>query len=152
MLSRQFPEGTRSDSSPFSISGFPLSTAYAQTTIEKAFRSRQQTSAVAGSFGRRDRGPKIPLVQTARTDEQAQHDREQLVLRGDAEPLIGALAVGQRRMQADAERLRDRLGAEAEQDAAADLLLARRQRGERRARRKQRGEVLVGRCSRGLDD
>jgi hypothetical protein len=55
-------------------------------------------------------------------------------------------------MQADAQRLRDRLGAEAEQDMAADLLFARRQRGERRARREQRGEVLVGRCSRSLDD
>ena len=91
-----------------------------------------------------------PSVQAAGSSEQAQHDSKQLILRGNAEPLIGALAVGQGRMQADAERLRDRLGAETKQDVAADFLLARRQRAEWRARREQRGEVLVGRCGRGL--
>src|SRR4051812_5133388 len=83
------------------------------------------------------------LIQAARPREQTQHDRKQLALRGDAEPLIGALAVGQGRMQADAKSLRDRLGAEACEDAAADLLLTRRQRGEWGAGGEQRGQGLV---------
>jgi|1186.fasta_scaffold152839_2 hypothetical protein len=51
-------------------------------------------------------------------------------------------------MQADAEILRDRLGAQPGENAATDLLLARGQIAERRPRREQRGDVLfgTGRC------
>src|SRR4051794_31255253 len=95
----------------------------------------------AGRSGRLSPAIGTALVKAAGPREEPQHDSEQFVLRGDAEFLIGALAIGQGRMQADAERLRDSLRTEAEQDVAADLLLARRQRGERRAHREQRGEV-----------
>src|SRR3954453_14424450 len=50
-------------------------------------------------------------------------------------------------MQADSERLRDRLGAEAGEDAPANVLLARGEAGEGRARREERGERLLGRRS-----
>src|SRR3954451_3136229 len=53
-------------------------------------------------------------------------------------------------MQADAERLRDRLGAEAGEDAPANVLLARGEAGERRARREERGERLLGRRRRAV--
>src|SRR5262245_10355289 len=76
-------------------------------------------------------------VEAARS-HQAQRDREQLVLRRDAKLLVGALAIGQRGMQADAELGGDRLRAEAGEDALANLLLAAGQRGERRGIGKQR--------------
>ena len=69
-------------------------------------------------------GPFSTAVSVQAAREHLQHDRKQLALRGDAEPLIGALAISQRRMQADAERLRDRFRAETREDAPADLLLA----------------------------
>ncbi len=75
-----------------------------------------------GQFSGRDEG------------HQPERDREQLVLRGDAELVLGALAVGQGGMQADAELGRDRFRAEAGEDAQAHLLLAPGQHGERRSR------------------
>src|SRR5437868_13819738 len=53
-------------------------------------------------------------------------------------------------MQADSKRLRDRLGAEAGEDAPANVLLARGEAGERRARREERGERLLGRRRRAV--
>ena len=70
------------------------------------------------ALGSRHRGLSVPLSSCEQAPKQAQHDRKQFILRRDAEPLIGALAAGQDRMQADAERLRDRLGAETEKDTS----------------------------------
>src|SRR6059058_3462156 len=53
-------------------------------------------------------------------------------------------------MQADSERLRDRLGAEAGEDAPANFLLARGEAGERRTSREERGERLLGRPRRAV--
>src|SRR3954454_10412963 len=62
-------------------------------------------------------------------------------LRTDAELLIGALAIGEGRVQADAKIRRDRLGSIAQQNAQADLLLPGGQSDERLPRREQRVEL-----------
>ncbi len=84
-----------------------------------------------------------------RLHQQLQHNAEQLVLRRNSELVVGAFAVGQGRMDADVEISRDRLRAEAGEDAQAHLFFPAGQAGEGCIGGEQRAQVLASRVLRG---